>query len=689
MKRSRSCSSNNRARKVACTVSAAALMLGVSEAATVGLYFRVNYCADTRYNGAPVTMTAFGVATNQWQNLTPMDTGYGCTPNWTGPYTLSQVINTTTSTDGLNPLPNGLLSITWSANSANFGGFAGYGGAYAGYNAGPPHYSYGAPLPGGPPPPFYTPPLPYPTGEWEVYNSFLRDGVNFGPPGGPDNTGNQPGYSVDITGLKSLFTNTPFVVQLVASSDSMQYLTNAFIIDATANTTQSVVYPSTPPVADVNDASWIRGHGGGLSTASGSLNTDHLKIIGNRAAHAGDKVTGYNFASTISAAIITDKPVVTMSPQPVLVCGGDSVTWSGFAVGVPPLSYQWRKNGVPIPGATTTTYGLTHVTVADVGSYDLWVTNLYGSAVSAPAVVGDKITTPPVGNLVVDSNPKGPQHNGINHGAVWMASSTDGGGITRTGVMSFSTNSSTQITVAGETNFNSASGTIMFWMRSSGVANPVGNPATVLDRLSGTLGTGSGLAIVQVPDGTMRLQLGFGLGSLSTAATPGADNHWHQVAVVFDTTGNTADMFYIDGLPDLGGSLTTSAWSWPVPSQEIELGLSHDTISYQPYNGLLDDVRYYSRVLNAAEIALAYTGSLVDTNALLMQLNFTAAPGTGINLTWQCTDAVLQSADVVTGPYSDVPGAVSPYSLSPQGAAKFYRYRGHTPQVINANPYFM
>jgi hypothetical protein len=103
----------------------------------------------------------------------------------------------------------------------------------------------------------------------------------------------------------------------------------------------------------------------------------------------------------------------------------------------------------------------------------------------------------------------------------------------------------------------------------------------------------------------------------------------------------------------------------------------------------MDDVRFYNRVLTSSEITSAYSGALVDTTALLMQLNFTTAPGLGINLTWQCPDAILQSADAVNGPYADVPGAVSPYSVGVQTAAKFYRYRGHAPVVIVANPYLM
>jgi len=231
MKQYRTHMGKRRARQVACTVSAAALMLGVSEAATMGLHFQENYCGSAAYSGFPVTLTAFGIATNGWENLTPMDTGYGACTNPQMIYTLNELISTSTSTDGLNPLPNGSLNVTWSANGANFSGFAGYGGA--------PAYGYDG-----------DPPVPIPTGEWQIYSTFLRDGVNFGviddaAHGAPNGDNTQPAYLVDITGLKSVFTNSPFVIELIAASDSMQTLTNAFIIDATASTTNSVIYPNT------------------------------------------------------------------------------------------------------------------------------------------------------------------------------------------------------------------------------------------------------------------------------------------------------------------------------------------------------------------------------------------------------------------------------------------------------------
>jgi len=311
-------------------------MLGISHAATVGFNFQTHYCSAASYSGTPVTAPAFGIDPASWENLTQMDTGYGCDTQ--GPFTLSEAIDTTTSTDGLNPLPKGALNLTWSAGSANVSGFGGYDRAPA-----HPGFEYGGNS---------TKP-----GEEQVYWGFMRDGVNFGPL--PD----QGGYNIDITGLKSLFPNNPYVVQLIASSDSAYGMTNAFVIDAASGTRQSVTYDNFAPVRNQNNAPFPRGIGGGFSTASGPVDTDHLQIQGNTAEHGDD----FNYASTISGFIITDKPVVTMSPQPVLATPGDNITLRGVAIGVPPLSFQWRKDGVAIPGATSLTYSIPTVTSATGG----------------------------------------------------------------------------------------------------------------------------------------------------------------------------------------------------------------------------------------------------------------------------------------------------------------------------------
>ena len=669
---------SRRTKQVVCTVSAAALMLGVSEAATVGLHFQEHYCAAPAYSGFPVTLTAFGIATNGWENLTEMETGYSSACNQMQLYTLSEVIDTTTSTNDLNPLPNGSLTVTWSANGANFSGFAGYGG-----NA--PSYAYDG-----------TPPSPIPTGEWQIYSTFLRDGVNFGVvdasgTGAPCGDNTQPAYTVDITGLKSLFTNSSFVVELIAASDSMQTLTNAFVIDVTGAATNSVTYPSTPsPFGEAGCNTWLRGHGGGLSTVSGPLNTDHIEITSNHPQHGGTGAspTGYDRAGTISGFILTDKPLVTMSPRSVLAGQNDQVTLNPYAIGVPPLAYQWRLNGVAIPGATNLTCVISNLTAKLAGNYDLVITNNYGATTSQVATVtDDKLVLNVTNNLVADSNPSNPQRVGVDYGATWVASSSDSS-ITRTGIMQFVAANSNQIVVQGATNLDSATGTITFWLRSAGTdtSTPGTTGAALFGQTNGS--TGNGFIIVQEDGGNLFFNAPNGNLSVNTITSLASisDNKWHLVALTFDQSASGSASLYVDGALD-----TTSAngnnWAL-VAGSPIQIGASADP-NWRAYNGLLDDVRYYSRQLTLTEIASIYSSdSLVDTNNLQMRLNFDSAPGAGYGLSWNLGGAVLQSASSVAGPYVDVPGATPPYNLTIGQGLKFYRYRFTNTSWIS-NPYLM
>ena len=60
-------------------------------------------------------------------------------------------------------------------------------------------------------------------------------------------------------------------------------------------------------------------------------------------------------------------PTITSHPTSQTVAPGASVTFSVRASGSPPLRYQWRRNGVTIPGATAPDYTIASVVAADNG----------------------------------------------------------------------------------------------------------------------------------------------------------------------------------------------------------------------------------------------------------------------------------------------------------------------------------
>jgi hypothetical protein len=274
------------------------------------------------------------------------------------------------------------------------------------------------------------------------------------------------------------------------------------------------------------------------------------------------------------------------------------------------------------------------------------------------------------GNLTTDSKPSGTPHDGANFGAAWAAANTDGAPVTRTGVMQFVATEGDQITVPAHADFNSAQGTISFWMRSAGTAGGGNYGAILFDRRGGP-----GDVIVQQDTGEIFVQAHDGSAVVNQFATVATVNNdrWRHVAYVYNQSAGGSISIYIDGAL-AGSQANAAAWSWPA-GQQIELGRSHDGY-WRVFDGALDDVRIYDRMLNPAEVAqLAGTGALVDATALKLRLNFDAAP-TGVTMTWacgtlQCTDALLGGGTNTV--WTNVPAAVPPYVINPANPQRFYR----------------
>ncbi len=92
-------------------------------------------------------------------------------------------------------------------------------------------------------------------------------------------------------------------------------------------------------------------------------------------------------ASTVLALSGEGGPVVTCNPVSVTRNEQQQVIFSVGATGLEPLSFQWRRNGTAIPGATSPDYFIEEVAPADAGDYDVVITNSLGSATSRVAQV--------------------------------------------------------------------------------------------------------------------------------------------------------------------------------------------------------------------------------------------------------------------------------------------------------------
>ena len=132
-------------------------------------------------------------------------------------------------------------------------------------------------------------------------------------------------------------------------------------------------------------------NGTAISGATGSS----YKINSVKSGDAGSyTVTVSNSAGSVtsSAAVLSvnNKPVITTQPKSQTVKEGKTVTFSVVATGTGTLSYQWKKDGTAISGATGTSYKINSAKYSDSGKYTVTVSNSAGSVTSSAAVLSVK-----------------------------------------------------------------------------------------------------------------------------------------------------------------------------------------------------------------------------------------------------------------------------------------------------------
>jgi hypothetical protein len=105
---------------------------------------------------------------------------------------------------------------------------------------------------------------------------------------------------------------------------------------------------------------------------------------------------------------VATPPRFLSDPQSISIGAGSEAVFS-VAVHGTGLSYQWLKDGTPIPNATNSILSIADVRGANAGIYSVFVTNSLGSATSAGAELTiipiPIITSQPVGRFILAGSP--------------------------------------------------------------------------------------------------------------------------------------------------------------------------------------------------------------------------------------------------------------------------------------------
>src|SRR6266566_5813815 len=283
----------------------------------------------------------------------------------------------------------------------------------------------------------------------------------------------------------------------------------------------------------------------------------------------------------------------------------------------------------------------------------------------------------PVNNAVVDSSAS--NNSATNQAATWVSSDTG-----RSGLMRFDV-PFTQITVAADPEFNSPTGTIAFWMKSTGNAGPGDFASILFDRRAN-----SGDVITMKDDGTIFVQA-YGSGGGNSFSTQGTvnDGLWHHITYVYDQSDTGYISIYIDGALDRSQT-NSAAWSWP-PDQQIELGLSHDGYWFG-FEGALDEVRFYNRPLSAAEVAIIAPPSFHFSIKPASQTAFvgddvllTAAANMTATYQWRFGGTDLTGATNTSLALTNVqPASAGPYTIIASNAT--FGAITSAPAILTINP---
>jgi hypothetical protein len=117
--------------------------------------------------------------------------------------------------------------------------------------------------------------------------------------------------------------------------------------------------------------------------------------------HSSFVVSQVGNAVTLGQYLPVVAPVITDSTAPSTVVVGDAVVLAVTTTSLVPVTYEWRKNNVIIPGATSSSLTLLNVDAGDSATYQVTAINAEGSATRSFNLIVKSL--PVTGSIVIDA----------------------------------------------------------------------------------------------------------------------------------------------------------------------------------------------------------------------------------------------------------------------------------------------